>query len=106
MVLADTVLQLDGASLITGLGTGGTALAGGIVMAAKLITSVVTRLHAENRQDRAELMRIVNSQWEHLNRLAQSSRVTAQAVRSVQKRVGAKSVAGQEDSDQDDAGGP
>lgn len=99
MIFAETVIQIDSASLIAGLGAAGTAIAGGIVGAAKILSGQLTkveatliRLHEENRTDRNNLQETVNSQWEHLNRLAQSSRVTAQAARSVQKKIGAEPV--------------
>ena len=92
MLFAETIIQLNGGELVGGLIAAGTAVGGGIAGAAKIITSVITKLHTENRADRAELLGVVKSQWEHLGRLAQNTRVTAQAVRSVQKKVGAKPV--------------
>lgn len=80
MPFAETLIQIDSASLIAGLTAGGGAIAGGLVGAAKLITAVITRLHQENRQDRTELMKMVASQWEHLNRLAQNTRSIAAAM--------------------------
>lgn len=104
MILADTVVQIDSGSLVAGLTAAGGAIAGGIVAAAKILSGQLTdvkatlvRLHAENRQDRADLQATVNSQWEHLGRLAQNTRATARSVQSVQRKVGADPTPAEDD---------
>lgn len=89
MVLADTVVQVDGGSLITGLLSAGGAIGGGILAAAKLIINVIKQLHTENRQDRTELMGIVKSQWDQLTTLAVNTDKIARNTRAVQRKVGA-----------------
>lgn len=92
MLIAETTVQIDAASLIAGLTAAGGAVAAAIVGAAKLVAGVLRDQHAENRKDRAELMEIVKGQWEQLSRLAQNTRVTAAGVRGLQKQTGAASV--------------
>lgn len=97
MLFAETVIQIESGPLVTGLIGSGAAVVTAIGAAAKFLASVLTRLHEENRKDRAELMMIVNGQWEQLSRLAQNTRVNAQATRAIQKKVGAPSASEDEE---------
>ena len=70
MLFADTVVQVDAASLVTALAAFGGAVGGGFVAAAKIIKSAMSDLqaamkamHEDNRKDQAELFRTMNDQW-------------------------------------------
>ncbi len=91
LVLADTVIQIETGALITGLTAAGAAVASGLVGMAKIITGTIKQLHAENREDRTELMGIVKSQWNQLNNISIRTK-------AVQKKVGAENTDYQEDT--------
>lgn len=89
MVFADTVVQIDAASLMAAVTTLGAAIAGGIIGAGKLLVNVIRELHKENQTERANMQETMNQQWALLSSLTQSTRATANVTKKIGRKVGA-----------------